>query len=228
MNLTQAFTTPIYENIIQNKNVDREFEDVIESLKQNNKFQLNTSTECQLLSDTSFTENLFDTGKLEIFKSYLQENIKNYVKMVVPNYVTNRNYDFNIDSSWLTLNKKGHYSHLHHHADSDISGVYYVRTNGYDGNLVIENPNRLSTTSYLLNTWQESLHIRPEPNKLILFPGWIFSPGRIPAIETLSAFLSKIISKASKIVFRFAAGAFCITVQHSIQLVGQHATIAGL
>lgn len=173
MNLMPVFTTPIYENFIHNKNVDREFEDVINTLKQNDEFQPNMATECQLLSDPTFTKNLFDTGKLELFKSYLEENVRNYVKMVVPDYITNRNYDFVIDSSWLTLNRKGHYSHLHHHADSDVSGVFYVKTSGVDGDLVIENPNRLATTSYLLNTWQESLYLRPEKDKLILFPGWI-------------------------------------------------------
>ena len=93
--------------------------------------------------------------------------------MVVPDNVTNRKYDFKIETSWLTLNKKGHYSHLHHHADADISGVFYVKTNGVDGELIFENPNRLITTSYLLNTWQESLFFTPKQGRLILFPGWL-------------------------------------------------------
>lgn len=173
MKLEQLFTTPVYVNQIVDTQVDNEFRDVIDTLKQNDEFQLNQTTECQLLSDPSFTKNLFDTGKLNTFKTYLEENIRNYVKMVVPDYVKNRNYDFNIDSSWLTLNKKGHYSHMHHHGDSDVSGVFYVKTNSNDGRLVLENPNRLSTTSYLLNTWQECAFVRPETNKLILFPGWL-------------------------------------------------------
>lgn len=173
MILTNLFTTPIYENRIVDTKVNTEFDNLIDSLKQNDKFKPNTVTECQLLSDPTFTENLFDTDKLNVFKSHLEQNVRNYVKMVVPDYVTNRNYDFFIDSSWLTLNKKGHYSHMHHHGDSDISGVYYVKTNGSDGRLEIENPNKLATTSYLLNTWQERAYLRPESNKLILFPGWL-------------------------------------------------------
>ena len=173
MNLIAAFTTPIFENKIEDPNVDAEFNHIIGVLKENDEFKLNKVTECQLLSDPTFTKNLFDTGKLDKFKSYLEYNVRSYIQMVVPSYVDNRNYDFFIDASWLTLNKKGHYSHMHHHADSDISGVYYVRTSGEDGDLVIENPNRSITTSYLLNTWEESIHLKPVKNKLILFPGWI-------------------------------------------------------
>jgi uncharacterized protein (TIGR02466 family) len=173
MNLNAAFPTPIYENELVDKRIEKEFQIVIDDLKQTDAFKLNRATECQYLSDPTFLENLFDSYDLSVFKSYLEENIRNYVKMVVPTYVTNRKYDFNIETSWLTLNKKGHYSHLHHHADADISGVYYVKTNGNDGELIFENPNRLITTSYLLNTWQESMHYVPQEGKLILFPGWL-------------------------------------------------------
>lgn len=173
MQINPAFPVPIYENTLNDNLIQDEFNNLVTEIKSNNKFQLNPVSECQLLSDTTFTENLFDTGKLQYFKNVLIENIHNYIKMVVPEYVTNRSYDFKIDSSWLTLNLKNHYSHSHHHGDADISGVYYVKTNGNDGDLVFENPNRLISTSYLLNTWQESMHYKPEIGKLILFPGWM-------------------------------------------------------
>lgn len=173
MHINPAFPTPIYENVLSDERIQNEFLVAINDLKEKDAFQLNASTDCQLLSDPTFLKNLFDTYNLDTFKSYLEENVKSYVKMVVPEYVKNRNYDFQIETSWLTLNKKGHYSHLHHHADADISGVYYVQTTGQDGALVFENPNRLITTSYLLNTWQESLYYLPQQNKLILFPGWL-------------------------------------------------------
>jgi uncharacterized protein (TIGR02466 family) len=173
MPLNLAFPVPIYENKINSNTVQDEFDNLVADLKRNNKFQYNTVSECQLLSDTSFTENLFDTGKLENFKTVLFENIQEYITNVVPDYVTNRNYKFKVDSSWLTMNWKNHYSHAHHHGDADISGVYYVKTNGNDGDLVLENPNRLLSTSYLLNTWQEAMHYKPEVGKLILFPGWM-------------------------------------------------------
>lgn len=173
MPLNLAFPVPIYENKVNSNTVQDEFDNLVADLKRNNKFQYNTVSECQLLSDTTFTENLFDTGRLENFKDVLFQNIQEYIKTVVPEYVTNRNYKFKVDSSWLTINLKNNYSHAHHHGDSDISGVYYVKTNGDDGDLVLENPNRLLSTSYLLNTWQEAMHYKPEVGKLILFPGWM-------------------------------------------------------
>jgi uncharacterized protein (TIGR02466 family) len=173
MQLNQIFPVPIYENMVGDENIQFEFDTLVAELKRDDKFQYNPVSECQLLSDTTFTENLFDTNKLNRFKHVLIENVQEYIKMVVPEYVTNRNYDFRIDSSWLTLNCKNHYSHSHHHGDADISGVYYVKTDGNDGDLVFENPNRLISTSYLLNTWQEALHHKPQVGKLILFPGWM-------------------------------------------------------
>jgi len=173
MHLNSAFPTPIYETLLQDEVVEQQFKLVVDDLKSKNEFALNLTTECQYLSDPTFSKSLFDSYDLSRFKMYLEYHIKQYVKMVVPTYVTNRKYDFDIETSWLTLNKKGHYSHLHHHADADISGVYYVKTNGNDGELIFENPNRLITTSYLLNTWQESMHYVPQEGKLILFPGWL-------------------------------------------------------
>jgi uncharacterized protein (TIGR02466 family) len=173
MYLNTAFATPIYETLLHDEIIEQQFKLVVDDLKSKDDFRLNLTTECQYLSDPTFSANLFDSYDLNRFKLYLDYNIKQYVKMVVPTYLKDKNYDFVIKSSWLTLNKKGHYSHQHHHADADISGVYYVNTNGNDGELIFENPNRLITTSYLLNTWQESMHYVPQKGKLILFPGWL-------------------------------------------------------
>lgn len=173
MHFNPAFPTPIYETLLNDKRIQQEFDVVVRDLKSRDAFKPNHATECQLLSDPTFLENLLDSYDLSVFKSYLEQSIREYVKFVVPTYVTNRKYDFRIDSSWLTMNWKNHYSHAHHHGDADLSGVFYVKTNGKDGELIFENPNRLSTTSYLLNTWQETCHYVPQEGRLILFPGWL-------------------------------------------------------
>ena len=47
---------------------------------------------------------------------------------------------FAITESWFTKTSKGQHAPLHAHGNSDISGVYYLQTNGNDGALVLKNP----------------------------------------------------------------------------------------
>ena len=47
---------------------------------------------------------------------------------------------FAITESWFTRTSKGQHAPMHSHGNSDISGVYYLQTNGNDGALVLKNP----------------------------------------------------------------------------------------
>ena len=47
---------------------------------------------------------------------------------------------FAITESWFTKTSKGQHAPMHSHGNSDISGVYYLQTNGNDGALVLKNP----------------------------------------------------------------------------------------
>ena len=47
---------------------------------------------------------------------------------------------FAITESCFTKTSKGQHAPMHSHGNSDISGVYYLQTNGNDGALVLKNP----------------------------------------------------------------------------------------
>ena len=49
--------------------------------------------------------------------------------------------EYIIDSAWLTKTVKGEHALQHSHGCSDISGVYYLKTNGKDGNIFFHDPN---------------------------------------------------------------------------------------
>ena len=95
-------------------------------------------------SDThELNENPFEGNVLEEcpkFLDFLDTNLMSYLDEI--KVISRREYV--ITQSWFTKTKHRKFAHLHDHGASDLSGVYYVQTNGEDGNLVFEDPMRLS------------------------------------------------------------------------------------
>ena len=76
-------------------------------------------------------------------------------------------------SSWFSKFENGSYAHIHNHADTDISGVYYYKTNGDDGKFFFESPNDHLTTSRIYKHQGIRWEYIPHCGKIILFPGWL-------------------------------------------------------
>ena len=76
-------------------------------------------------------------------------------------------------SSWLTKFEKGNYAHIHNHAHADISGVYYYKTNGEDGEIFFEPPVPWFKTSICYEKWRRRWMYTPKEGKILLFPGWL-------------------------------------------------------
>ena len=69
--------------------------------------------------------------------------------------------------------QKGNYAHIHKHGFSDISGVYYYRTNGSDGDIFFETPVTETGCSKFWINHSLTFNIAPEKGLIILFPGWL-------------------------------------------------------
>ena len=71
-------------------------------------------------------------------------NFCRFVEQCVINYAQELGMQamipFAITESWFTRTSKGQHAPMHSHGNSDISGVYYLQTNGNDGALVLKNP----------------------------------------------------------------------------------------
>ena len=71
-------------------------------------------------------------------------NFCRFVEQCVINYAQELGMQamipFAITESWFTKTSKGQHAPIHAHGNSDISGVYYLQTNGSDGELVLKNP----------------------------------------------------------------------------------------
>lgn len=170
MFLFQPFTTPIYHNIIEDQElVQQEIAGVVDEIKSKNGFKRNLASKCHSLSDPTFNSNIFTEYNIPGFKKQVEMNIMAYIGLLDRDYTDK----FFIENSWIALNEPGDYTHNHHHDSADISGVYYFKTNGNDGELTFENPNRISSVSLLYKSWQERFHFKPAVGNLLLFPGWL-------------------------------------------------------
>jgi len=123
-----------------------------------------------LLSDVDFEEDLLTKYKSDAFKSFLGDAVTDYMAQLGFDGV---NLSYNYAASWMTLHKTGAFAHTHTHSYSDISGVYYFKTNGQDGSIYFENPVKAQVTGFITHRIDNRLFFTPEVGKLILFPGWL-------------------------------------------------------
>lgn len=120
------------------------------------------------LSDPSFSSNIIVESKLDKFKDEIINHLKFYCQTIgFPQH------DGVIASSWASLFKQGNYGHCHHHGNTDISGVYYYKTEGTDGKLYFENPVPCMASSYAYKGLCERQEIVASDGLLCLFPGWL-------------------------------------------------------
>lgn len=120
-----------------------------------------------LAVSSMFNKNDIENYQFTEFKKALDTHIALYCK-----YINFEKVPYTV-SSWLTKMDSGNYGHIHNHAYVDISGVYYVQTNGDDGSIFFESPNQVMATSYCFNQLSNRWYVPPKIGKLLIFPGWL-------------------------------------------------------
>jgi len=122
---------------------------------------------------TSHNSYIFNT-KLKKLKEFCEKHIDTYVKQVInPKEETN----YYITQSWLNITKPGEWHPHHGHANSIISGVFYISTEEGDI-LTWVDPNSKEKElqseikdSNIWNTPEWSFTVNN--NQLLLFPSWM-------------------------------------------------------
>jgi len=115
----------------------------------------------------SETVNWLDSSPI---KSLIEDNLNFYFYKVL---CASQEIKIYITDSWLNCNKPGEQHHRHNHPNSIVSGVFYIDTDQYTGNIVFNSSHysniEIETTEsniYNSKTWSLS----PMPGTLILFP----------------------------------------------------------
>ena len=167
------FPTPVYFDHINDPGIENKFLEVFNDLKLKNCFQYPPGWDSLKISDPNFKSNLLDDYNLTEFKLLLDKHIFSFLSSIDSNIGFTRSRNYKITTSWMTLSEKESYAHTHMHTEADLSGVFYVRTTGNDGQLFFENPNKVSRCSHVFRHIQDRIYYKPEVGKLILFPPWL-------------------------------------------------------
>jgi uncharacterized protein (TIGR02466 family) len=172
-----CFNLPIYQNYVRESNfqsIQSQFQTVFDDLKSDGVFKSRQDWNSHKLSDTTFTSNLLDQYNLNLFKQELDDHIYSYLKIINSPVVEKpETFTYTISGSWMTLTEKYQYAHIHSHGSSDLSGVYYFKTNKEDGNIFFQDPNKMTSASYCFSHINSRQEFTPAPGKLLLFPGWL-------------------------------------------------------
>ena len=128
--IEKIFATYIYHCVVDNplelnKSIDKE----ISKIKFNKKKEWSNTH--YLTTDFSLEDepDIIKKHNLNLVDEEIKKHVKAYSSQVGSHY----SFLPYTRTSWFSLFKKGNYAHIHRHGFSDISGVYYYRTNGSDG-----------------------------------------------------------------------------------------------
>lgn len=164
MNLINIFSTPIYFNNIklEKNHISELLNEKYERIKINNGF----ATTSKYVLNNKKLLNL----KKEIIKNF-NEYAYNFLHI-------KKHIKFKILNSWCTKHSYNDWSQTHHHENSLISGILYLKTFENSGDLILHrNPFlclfpstvKIEFDKYTLNN-SESFHIKPKQGDLIFFP----------------------------------------------------------
>ena len=166
------FPCPVYVTK-RDTNLDSTEEKEIEDIIAEGMFLDGTCGEAQ----DQHTDNtyIFNTN-LKNLKEFCEEHIKNYVKkIIVPK---NEELDFYITQSWLNVVEPGGEIYPHWHANSIISGTFYL-TVEEDDTIKFNDPfwkykHCMEMDNREFNLWNSmSWNFPVNSNELFLFPSWL-------------------------------------------------------
>ena len=161
------FHTPIYYNYIEDiTGVQQELENAFHKISFDKKDEWGINTHS--VSDTTFDSNIIESMNLKIFEKEIRKNVDNFLTELQSQCKKH----YYISSCWFTKTKPNEYTRIHNHGYTDISGVYYFKTNQQDGNIVFLSP--VSISSIVFAKLQDTVSYKPEIGKIILFPGSLY------------------------------------------------------
>jgi len=169
------FPTPLYTYKAENQeyiDIQEELKTVVDKLYDEEHWAQNPnwSASSQYLSNKgNFIEHLLQQENLKLTGEFIMNHCVNYMAAMDVKPV----FKAAMNSSWLTLNKPGISSHIHDHGNAHISGVYWYKTNGNDGDIVFRNTVKELKCNPIGSSIAHENSFPPEQGRLILFPGFL-------------------------------------------------------
>ena len=117
----------------------------------------------------AFVTNTLQTHNCYKFLKFLDNEIHYYLEgLGYPGP-----WEYIIDSSWLTSNKKNQMALEHSHGPADISGVYYLKTNGKDGALFFKDPCANMVGNLIMDLAVKQQDAPLDQGLIMMWPGFL-------------------------------------------------------
>ena len=174
MNLLENWwSTPIYTHDFESPELDLIQAEIAQALP-NIELDFKQSIDSTPVW-TTFRFGQHNVNDIERFKL---DQFRKGIGRAVGSFVRQLNYQgphLRLVGSWTTRYEKGglHFDHIHPY--TRLSGVYYYKTNGHDGNIRFQNPN----THMCFGGFpadgisMEHANYAPRVGRIILFPSWL-------------------------------------------------------
>ena len=104
-----------------------------------------------ILNDDPFNSHFLSSYECNHTLNFINKTVDKFLTSLYGDYNKNNTVKWMIIESWMTKTIKGRCAREHSHGSYDISGVYYLDTNGNDGNLIFTNINHNLEGNMLLN-----------------------------------------------------------------------------
>jgi uncharacterized protein (TIGR02466 family) len=179
MNIDNWFPIPILQHEIENDELKIVQDEISRSIPLVIESGLSNPWDDNV--ETSFKYG-FDINKyLTDYKcDSLADTVLKLSRQFLAHYNAPNIEKYKIISSWINFSRKDQFQFDHSHSDkmgceyeeTILSGVYYFRTNGNDGDIVFSSPNILQLSA--LDVFSQSyVHYTPKVGRLLLFPSWL-------------------------------------------------------
>tara|TARA_B100001996_G_scaffold102833_1_gene77205 strand:+ start:1028 stop:1618 length:591 start_codon:yes stop_codon:yes gene_type:complete len=164
------FPTPVYIEGSNDETIQKELLEVYNKLEFSQIEEWSPHT--HELNKNPFGRNILKEYECYNFLDFLDSHIKRYLQAIgfEGQYGPNQE-QYVIDGAWFTKTKKGKYAHIHNHGSNDLSGVYYLQTNGKDGNLIFKSIHEYLQSNYIFGNIKKDVELPVEKGLIALWPG---------------------------------------------------------
>ena len=169
MNRELWFPTPIWFDHLEISNLN----EIEQYCLQKEKTE---PTDCY--SNVNGWQKEFDLNDVVFLE--LQSKIDEKIEEIAEEYNIKSSISVKRQLSWMNVNRKGSYNHVHIHPRKFLSAVFYVTAPENCGEIVFED-SRLQRSSHEPSNWFSEMNpltfhstgYIPEVGKLVVFPSWV-------------------------------------------------------
>lgn len=170
-----TFPTPIFTYKAEDAELEaiqNEIQTIVDKLESNNLWTQNEewdSSTHYLSNGGNFEKNILEEENMTIVSDFIMKQCARFMQEMQ----VKSPYKPALVTSWLTLTKPGQHAHIHDHGTNQISGVYWFKTNGRDGEIFFRNPLKALKCNPIGHTNMNETIFNPDLGRLAMWPSYL-------------------------------------------------------